>query len=319
MEHDERACRALLQRWHREGDRAARDELAERLLPLAHGLARRYAGKGEPLDDLEQVACVGPAEGDRPLRLRARGPLRHLRRPDDRGRDQAPLPRPRLDAARPARRPGAHGAAQPDARGAHPRCSAARRASRSSRRPRRATPEQVVEALHAPRPTAPMSLDAPDGRGRRRRPPTALGGDDGGFERTEQRLLLRGGFDGARARASARSCACASSRGSPSARSPTRVGISQMHVSRLIRRSLDELRAAIDVPAATPRARAGAGDGRRRLTGTPRAPWRSTPRTTAPRPTRPRTSRSSATASSSSCSTSCASRCPACRSSSGSC
>src|SRR6187549_3223865 len=59
MEHAERACRALLQRWHREGDRAARDEVAERLLPLAHGLARRYAGKGEPLDDLEQVACVG--------------------------------------------------------------------------------------------------------------------------------------------------------------------------------------------------------------------------------------------------------------------
>ena len=60
MEHDERACRALLQRWHRAGrSRARADELAERLLPLAHGLARRYAGKGEPLDDLEQVACVG--------------------------------------------------------------------------------------------------------------------------------------------------------------------------------------------------------------------------------------------------------------------
>src|SRR3954454_23668786 len=59
MEHDERACRALLLRWHREGDRAARDEVAERMLPLAHGLARRYANKGEPLDDLQQVACVG--------------------------------------------------------------------------------------------------------------------------------------------------------------------------------------------------------------------------------------------------------------------
>src|SRR3954462_8432857 len=59
MEHDERACRALLLRWHREGDRAARDEVAERLPPLAHGLARRYAGKGEPLDDLAPVACVG--------------------------------------------------------------------------------------------------------------------------------------------------------------------------------------------------------------------------------------------------------------------
>src|SRR3954453_3377639 len=51
--------RALLHRWHFEGDRAARDEATARMLPLARSLARRYANKGEPLDDLEQVACVG--------------------------------------------------------------------------------------------------------------------------------------------------------------------------------------------------------------------------------------------------------------------
>ena len=51
--------RALLRRWHEDGDRAARAELAERMLPLARSLARRYAGKGEPLDDLEQVASLG--------------------------------------------------------------------------------------------------------------------------------------------------------------------------------------------------------------------------------------------------------------------
>src|SRR3954447_16196575 len=51
--------RELLCRWHEEGDRAAREELAERMLPLARSLARRYAGKGEPLEDLEQVASLG--------------------------------------------------------------------------------------------------------------------------------------------------------------------------------------------------------------------------------------------------------------------
>src|SRR3954465_15755946 len=51
--------RALLHRWQVDGDRAARDEVAARMLPLARSLARRYANKGEPLDDLEQVACVG--------------------------------------------------------------------------------------------------------------------------------------------------------------------------------------------------------------------------------------------------------------------
>ena len=39
-------------------DRAARDALVERYLPLARSLARRYARGNEPLDDLEQVASL---------------------------------------------------------------------------------------------------------------------------------------------------------------------------------------------------------------------------------------------------------------------
>jgi hypothetical protein len=49
----------LLRRIPRRGDLAARDQLAEEMIPLARALAGRYAGRGEPLDDLVQVACVG--------------------------------------------------------------------------------------------------------------------------------------------------------------------------------------------------------------------------------------------------------------------
>ena len=50
---------ALLRRIHERRGPQARDQLAEEMLPLARALAGRYAGRGEPLDDLVQVACVG--------------------------------------------------------------------------------------------------------------------------------------------------------------------------------------------------------------------------------------------------------------------
>ena len=99
--------RALLRRWHDQEDHLAREELVARMLPLARSLARRYANKGEPLDDLEQVASVGLLKAidrfdlDREVKFATfavptiAGEIkRHFR---DRG----------LDAARPARRPGA--------------------------------------------------------------------------------------------------------------------------------------------------------------------------------------------------------------------
>jgi RNA polymerase sigma-B factor len=51
--------RALLVRYRRTGDLAAREELVQRCLPLARELARRYTYTGEPFDDLQQVASVG--------------------------------------------------------------------------------------------------------------------------------------------------------------------------------------------------------------------------------------------------------------------
>jgi len=49
----------LFRRYQRDGDMAARRELIESFLPLARMLARRYEGRGESLEDLLQVASLG--------------------------------------------------------------------------------------------------------------------------------------------------------------------------------------------------------------------------------------------------------------------
>ena len=51
--------RDLLIHYRRHGDASAREALVERFLPLARQLARRYQRGNEPLDDLVQVASVG--------------------------------------------------------------------------------------------------------------------------------------------------------------------------------------------------------------------------------------------------------------------
>jgi RNA polymerase sigma-B factor len=51
--------RQLLISYHRHGDLAAREELAERFLPLARDLALRYTYTDESFDDLLQVASLG--------------------------------------------------------------------------------------------------------------------------------------------------------------------------------------------------------------------------------------------------------------------
>ena len=51
--------RWLFARYQRHGDRAAQEALVNRFLPLARQLARRYGRSSEPLEDLVQVASLG--------------------------------------------------------------------------------------------------------------------------------------------------------------------------------------------------------------------------------------------------------------------
>ncbi len=51
--------RTLLRRYHEQGDVAARDQLIERYMSLVRSLARRYAYRGEQLDDLVQIGAIG--------------------------------------------------------------------------------------------------------------------------------------------------------------------------------------------------------------------------------------------------------------------
>lgn len=54
-----RSVEGLLIAYHREGDERAREQALVELMPLVRALASRYAGRGEPLEDLIQVGSLG--------------------------------------------------------------------------------------------------------------------------------------------------------------------------------------------------------------------------------------------------------------------
>jgi RNA polymerase sigma-B factor len=234
--------RELLCRWHEDGDRAAREQLAERMLPLARSLARRYAGKGEPLDDLEQVASLGLLKAidrfdvSRDVRFATfavptiAGELkRHFR---DRGW-MLRVPREVQELS---------------ARVVRSREALTRELGRSPTVSEVATTlgagvEQVLDAVRAADAYRMMSLDEPlaEGAGAL----DAIGGDDEGYELAEHRVLLRRGLDGLgeREREIVR---LRYYEGLTQREIARAVGVSQMHVSRLIRRSIDTMRDTIE-------------------------------------------------------------------------
>ena len=51
--------KALLRRYHEQGDLQAREQLIEQYMSLVRSLARRYSYRGEQLDDLVQIGAIG--------------------------------------------------------------------------------------------------------------------------------------------------------------------------------------------------------------------------------------------------------------------
>ncbi len=240
--------RRLLVRYHREGDPAAREQLVTRFLPLARQLARRYQRGGEQLDDLIQVASLGLLKAiDRfdPARETAfssfavptiLGELkRHFR---DKGWSVR-VPRDLQELAVKVDRVGDEMSRE---LGRAP--TPAELAERTG-----TTLEQVLEAREASAAYRAVSLDRPrseddeDGESYA----DAFGGEDPGFglaedaatverlmrvlsEREREVLRLRFEEDLTQSEIG------------------QRVGVSQMHVSRLIRQSIARLRDEADVP-----------------------------------------------------------------------
>jgi RNA polymerase sigma-B factor len=232
----------LLHRYRIEGDTTARDVLSERMLPLVRHIAHRYANRGEPVEDLVQVGSLGLLKAidrfdiERGVKLSTfaapniAGEIkRHFR---DRGwsirvpRDVQEL-NARLTSL--VDRLTVHLARSPtvDELEAELGVDSGR----------------VLEAIQGAQSYSTVPLQEAPGEGRD--PAETIGDVDPGYALAESRALISDG------------CAVLSERerellrlrfylGLTQREIAERVGISQMHVSRLIRRSLDEVRARLD-------------------------------------------------------------------------
>jgi RNA polymerase sigma-B factor len=235
----------LLRRYHQDGDIAARQELIERHLDFVRRLAQRYARRGEQLDDLTQVGCVGLIKAiDRfdggfgaSLTTYAAPNIlgeikRHFR---DRGWSvRVPREVQELNVrltktvdeltTKLGRSPSVVELAEATG----------------------ASVEQVLEALESSSAYSALSLsEGPDPDEEGGGPMETLGEDDQAFEQSEQRLTLATGIQ----QLPARERAILHMRffeGLTQSEIAERVGISQMHVSRLIRTSLDRIRKELE-------------------------------------------------------------------------
>jgi RNA polymerase sigma-B factor len=235
--------RELLRRYHEGGDTSAREALVERHLPLVRSLARRYAGRGESLEDIEQVGAIGLIKAIDRFELSRDVSLATYATPNVVGE----IKRHFRDKGWAIRVPRALQELNASMSGAIERLTI-----KLSRSPSiaeiseelKTTPEQVLEALEVGSAYSTVSLSAGgtgSGGEEQLDPLEAIGEEDEGFARTEDRASLAPALE----RLPAREREILRMRfeeGLPQTQIAQRIGLSQMHVSRLIRKSLAAMR-----------------------------------------------------------------------------
>jgi RNA polymerase sigma-B factor len=237
----------LLRRYHEDGDVRARQSLIERHVGFVRRLAQRYAHRGETLEDLTQVGCVGLIKAIDRFDGQYRVTLATYAAPNVLGeikrhfRDKGWAVRVPRDVQELNVKLGRVVDELTSKLGRSPSVDELAKVTHSS-------PEQVVEALDSSRAYNTVSLSAPspdDGEEDGGDPLEHLGDEDQGYELAEERQLLREGFKelGERERGILHMRFFL---GLTQSEIAERVGISQMHVSRLIRQSIDRVREQLD-------------------------------------------------------------------------
>ena len=239
----ERKRKQLLQAYKEEGDRAAREELIEDLMPLVRSLALRYTGRGESLDDLVQVGCIGLInaidrfEPDRGVELTTYAVPTILGEIQRHFRDKAwavhvPRSVKELNVRLTRLLDGLTAEL-----GRSPTIEELANAAGAEE-------EEVIEALESAHAYSARSLSAPpdDETGALSE---MVGVDEGGYEQVEEGVVLDAGLNALDAR-ERRIVELRFFEGLTQSQIAAEIGISQMHVSRLLRRALQTMRGRIE-------------------------------------------------------------------------
>jgi len=230
--------RSLLVRWRRDGDAEARRQLVERYLPFASALARRFATRGEPIDDLEQIAAIGLMKAIDRYDLEREVALTTYATPTMMGELRRHF-RDRVWALHVPRGLQELGASVMRSTEQLTRTLGRAPTVQELAEATQRSPEDVVEAMGSLQARTASSLWIGGGDEEHDRL-DAIGGDDAGYERAEARIALEPALRDLDARARL-VLELRFVEGMTQSQIATRVGISQMHVSRVLRRALDQL------------------------------------------------------------------------------
>ena len=238
--------RELLRRYHEQGDESARAALVVRHLPLVRSLARRYAGRGEALEDIEQAGAIGLIKAIDRYELAREVALTTYATPNVVGEIKRHF-RDRAWAIRvPRQLQELHGKLSKTVErltgtlGRSPTLAEIGIELAASR-------EEVLEALAAGAAYSPGSLSVGSSPEGELDPMEVIGTEDAEFERAEARATLEPTLRGL-SRREREILRLRFEDGETQTQIADRVGISQMHVSRLIRKSLEQMRGDMSSP-----------------------------------------------------------------------